>query len=263
MFKPKAALLVSVLVFIGTLLPETEAHAEPGQATTAPQKRFEISFGGGWGLYRMTEINKHYLDDFARGLGFFDDHIDNGLTIFGEVGYFLSPKVSVDVGLMHLQGETEKEDLSYRNDEYGNVIAVYRWERSLKTRMMAPQFKVRYHLSTEKVDLFVGGGIAWCFGRATLGSIHWPEWGEVEPLPPSEHWRFTARGLGLLASAGASLVPTGASSLGAEIGYRYLTTGDLKDKDGNAWKAGSAGTAHRMDLDFSGLFILGRFSLRL
>lgn len=263
MFKPKAVSLVYVLIFIGGLLSETEAYAEPGQATNTLQKRFEISFGGGWGLYRMTEINKHYIDDFAKGLGFFDDHIDNGLTIFGEVGYFLSPTVSVDVGLMHLQGEIEKEEPSYRNDEYGNVIGVCRWERSLKTRMMAPQLRVRYHLSEQKVDLFVGGGIAWCFGKASLASAYWPEWGEVEPLPPSEHWRFTARGLGLLAFVGASMVPTGRSSLGGEIGYRYLTTGDLKDKDGNVWKVGSGDTAHRMDLNFSGLYILGRFSLRL
>ena len=263
MFKPKAVSLVYVLVFIGSLLSETEAYAEPGQATNTLQKRFEISFGGGWGLYRMTEINKHYIDNFAKRLGFLDDRIDNGLTIFGGVGYFLSPTVSIDVGLMHLQGETAKEDPSYRNDEYGNVIAVYRWERYLKTRMMAPQLRVRYHLSEQKVGLFVGGGIAWCFGKATLASTQWPEWGEVEPLPPSEHWRFTARGLGLLAFAGASMVLTGGCSLGAEIGYRYLTTGDLKDKDGNAWKVGLGDTAHTINLDFSGLYILGRFSLRL
>jgi|GEM_PF-2753864 len=263
MFKTNAALLVCVLVFLGSRLPETEAYAQTGQAMNGAQKRFEISVGGGWGLYRMTNINKHYIDAFAKGLGFFDDHIDNGPTLFGEVGYFLSPNISVDVGVIRLHGEVERQDLSYRCDEYGNVIGASRWERSLTTSMMAPQLKVRYHLPMEKVYLFVGGGMAWCFGKATLRSTLAREWGEVDRLPYSDKWRYTARGLGILASAGASYSVTEAFFLGAEIGYRYLTTGDLKEKGGDVWKVGSAETAHRMDLDFSGPFILGRLSLRL
>jgi hypothetical protein len=164
---------------------------------------------------------------------------------------------------MHLQGEIEKTDLQYRTDVYGNVVGIYKWERSLKTRMIAPQLRVRYHLGEPEFDLFLGGGLALCFGKASLVSTYWAEWGEVEPLPLSDRWRFTGRGLGVVASTGASSSLTEVFSLGVEIGYRYLTTGDLKDKDGYAWEAGSAGAAHKMNLDFSGPFVLGRFSLRL
>ena len=262
-FPPKTALLLSVLVLTGTLLSATGTHAENGQPPSIPQKKFEITLAGGWGLYRMSKINEHYIDDFARGLGFFDEHIDNGGTIFGEVGYFLSPRVSVDFGLMHLQGEIEKSDLQYRTDVYGNVIGIYKWGKSLKATMMAPQLRVRYHFGKQKFDLFLGAGLALCFGKASLASIYWPEAGEVEPLPTSERWRFTGRGLGVVTSAGSSSSLTETFSLGLEIGYRYLTTGDLKDKNGKVWEAGSAGNAHRMNLDFSGPFVLGRFSLRL
>lgn len=52
----------------------------------------------------MKNINKHYIDEFAKDVGIFDDHIDNGPNLFGEVGYFVWPNVSANLGVTYLHG---------------------------------------------------------------------------------------------------------------------------------------------------------------
>lgn len=248
-----------------------QSYAQSTGVRNPSQKRFEISFGGGWSLYRMTSINKHYIDEFAKGFGVFDDHIDNGPNLFGEVGYFVSTKVSIDLGVTYLQGDISKKGNVIRTDEQGNVIDTLLGKARLSTALVAPGLRIKYHFPTEKIDLFIGGGAAWCFGKSVLKAETNSPQG-----PIFEEYRFTAKGLGFVASTGVSYNLNKTISFDTEIGYRIFGTGDLKDKNGEVWvvgdpkdgngKVGVIGwpkTSHKMNLDFSGPFILGGLRLKL
>lgn len=264
MFRAKKILLACSFILIVCLSSDAQSYAQSKEATNPPAKRFQISFGGGWGLYNMNNINKHYIDDFADEVGIFDDQIDNGPNLFGEVGYFISSDVSANAGVTYLHGSTSKKDDVIRTDEYGNLLDTLLGERTLTTTLVAPHLKIKYHFPLEKIDLFLGGGGAWCFGRSSLRSTGSGAAGrEREQTSYSNEYKFTAQGLGFLASAGASYDLNETLSIGAEVGYRHYTTGDLKDKDGDAWEVQWLPTYYKMNLDFSGPFILGTLSIRL
>jgi hypothetical protein len=258
MFRTKAILQVCLFTLIGSFLIETQGYAETREGINPPQKRFEISFGRGWALYRMTSINKHYIDEFAKEVGIFDHHINNGPNLFGEVGYFVSTKVSIDFGVTYLQGDVSKKGNVIRMDEQGNVIDTSLGKTSLSTTSVAPELKIKYYFPTEKIDLFISGGAAWCFGRSVLkAETNSPEG------PFLEEYRFTAKSLGFVASTGAWYNLNKMISLGAEVGYRLFATTDLKDKNDKAWVVNATGISQKMNLDFSGSFILGGLRLKL
>jgi hypothetical protein len=260
MFRAKVILQTGLLILIGSLFCSTLSFAQSKEVLNPPQKRFEISFGGGWGLYRMPRFNDS-MDEVAGYVetngGRVDiDHIDNGPTIFGEVGYFVSPNVSVNIGVTYLRGAgSYKANYTMTVFDYRDMASVdtFLEEVSLTTALVAPELKVKYHFPFEKTDLFLSGGVAWCFGKYVLKST-------------SGKSLFTAQGIGFLSSTGAWYNLNETISLGAEFGFRYFVTGDLKDKDKDGErKVGTTGsfTGYKTNLDFSGPFILGGLRLKL
>ena len=258
MFRPKVILQTVLFILIGSFLYSVQSDAQSKGVINPPQKRFEISFGGGWGLYRMTSINKHYIDE----VGIFDGHIDNGLNIFGEVGYFVSPNVSANIEVTYLHGANGKKENMFIANGYENQPAdTFLEEGSLTTTLVAPELKIKYHFSIEKTDLFLSGGVAWCFGKCVLKSTI-----KTREQSSSGNSPFTAQGVGFLASTGGWYNLNETISLGAEIGYRHFATGDLKERDNNPdRKVGTAMslTNYKVNLDFSGPFILGGLRLKL
>jgi opacity protein-like surface antigen len=265
MVRFKVILYACLFVLIVSFLFDTGSYAQSREPTDPSTKRFEISFGGGWGLYRMTNINKHYIDELARFGGIFDGHIDNGPNLSVGVGYFISPKVSINLGVTYLRGAiSNTEDFIVTGYDYqGGFADTLLVEGSLTTTLVAPELEIKYHFPIEKMDLFFGGGTAWCFGRCVLESTVKSQEGSTLGESP-----YTAQGIGFLASTGASYNLNKTISFGAEIGYRYFATGDLKepeDKSGEEQKVGTYASEilHKTNLDFSGPFILGSLSIRL
>lgn len=268
LFRAKVILQTGLFILIGSFLYSTQSDAQNIGVINSPQKRFEISFGSGWALYRMENINKHYIDEFAKDIGLFDHHIDNGPNVFGEIGYFVMPNVSTNFGVTYVGGGgNQKGNINIIiMNEYGNVLdtALVKTKTSITTTLIAPELKIKYHFPLEKVDLFLGGGMAWCFGKSTLKSSgSGAEGGEWQLPSYSNEYKFTAQGLGLLGSTGVSYNLNKTVSFGTEIGYRLFATGDLKDKNGKVWIVDATGKPHRMNLDFSGPFILGGLRLKL
>lgn len=260
MFRNKVILQISLFTLIAIFLFEAQLYAEGRELTNPAKKRFEISFGGGWGFYSMTKFNNR-MDEVAGYVevigGHVDiDHIDNGPTIFGEVGYFVSPNVSVNVRVTYLRGAgSSKANYTMTVFDYRDMASIdtFLEEGSVTTTLVAPELKVKYHFPFEKTDLFLGGGVAWCFGKCVLKST-------------SGKSLFIAQGIGFLASTGAWYNLNKTISLGAEVGFRYFVTGDLKDKDKDGErKVPTMGsfTGYKTNLDFSGPFILGGLRLKL
>jgi hypothetical protein len=260
LFRAKVILQTVLFILIGSFLYSAQSNAQSKEVINPPQKRFEISFGSGWGFYSMTEFNNR-MDEVAGYVetigGRVDiDHIDNGPTIFGEAGYFVSRNVSVNLGVTYLRGAgSSKVNYTMTVFDYRDMASVdtFLVKGSLTTTLVAPELKVKYHFPFEKTDLFLGGGVAWCFGKCVLKST-------------SGKSLFTAQGVGFLSSTGAWYNLNKTISLGAEVGFRYFVTGDLKDKDKDGErKVPTMGsfTGYKTNLDFSGPFILGGLRLKL
>jgi hypothetical protein len=261
MFRLEVILSACLLVLILCLLFDAELYAQSRELTNPSPNRFEISFGGGWGLYRMTKFNNR-MDEVA---GYIDmigghvdiDHIDNGPTIFGEVGYFFSPRVSVNLGVTYLRGaDNYKANYTMTVYDYQDNTAVdtFLEEVSLTTTLVAPELKIKYHFPIGKTDLFFSAGTAWCFGKG-YGKSTFKERG-AWIIDTSKSPTLTAQGIGLLTSVGGSYNLNRIFSLGIEIGYRYFATGDEEGKDRHMY-------LESKELDFSGPFILGGLRLRL
>lgn len=222
--------------------------------------RLRIGLATGWGLYSMDDVNKHYIDGFAKEMGILDDNIDGGPSIYGEVSYFFTPRISTDFGVLYLRGCSQKKSWESVLVFPGGGTYATRWERALTTTALAPQMMVKYHFPLRDLDLFSGVGIAWCWGKSILKSD--------ERIPDlgtsvSSEYRYTAQGLGLLGSIGMSHDLTDRFAIGTEIGYRHFVTGNLEDPSGNPWEVEYGGGGHKMDLDFSGAFMLVSLSMRL
>jgi hypothetical protein len=262
MFRHKAILQACLFILIGGFLLGAESYAQSREVTNPPQKRFEISLGGGWALYRMTEFNNR-MDEvvgYVEMIGGHMDlgHIDNGLNAFGEVGYFVLPNVSVNLGVTYLRGAgSYRANYTMTMYDYRENAAVdtFLEEGSLTATLVAPELKIKYHLLAGRTDLFLGGGGAWCFGKCE-GKSTFQERGAWNIDTSYESPTITAQGIGFLTSVGGSYNLNKIVSLGIEIGYRHFATGDEEEKDKHM-HLGSK------ELDFSGPFILGGLRLKL
>jgi hypothetical protein len=199
--------------------------------------------GAGWNLYSMSRINDYYIGEFARDMDLFYDKINNGPGLYAEFGFYLTPEISAGIGLAYLYGCTKKVD--------GD------WKRSLTTTMYAPEIKIRYHFSKNHPGYFMGGGLAWCFGKAVLDSKNAPA-----PWMDSDHYEPDAQGFGLAIFTGYDWALNETFSIGTELGYRYYTTGDLEE-NGETWILEYSGSSHKMNLSFSGPFISANLSIKL
>lgn len=259
MFSPKRKLSMWLFVLVCSLLFSGQLSAQIEQFPTSVGEKIRISIAPGWGLYSMNDLNKHYLDRFAKPTGIFEDNINGGPNIYGEVSYFVTPNISASFGINYLRGQLEKkswEDI----DVVGQGTFPARWERSLTTTALAPQVMVKYHFPLGDLDLFSGAGIAWCWGKAVLKSDQ-----RIPDLSTSfkTEDRFTAQGAGLLGCVGMSHDLSDRYAIGTEIGYRHFVTGDLETEGGDPWVVEYTGTSHKMKLDFSGAFLLLTLSLKL
>jgi len=262
LFRAKVILQTSLFILIGSFLYSAQSNAQSKEVINPPQKRFEISFGGGWGFYSMTEFNNR-MDEVAGYVemigGHVDiDHIDNGPTIFGEAGYFVSRNVSVNLGVTYLGGVgSYKANYTMTVYDYRDNASVdtFLEEGSLTATLVAPELEIKYHFPIGKPDLFFGGGVALCFGKCE-GKSTFQERGAWNIDTSYKSPTITAQRIGFLTSVGGSYNLNKIISLGIEIGYRHFATGDEEEKDKHM-HLGSK------ELDFSGPFILGGMRLKL
>lgn len=262
----RGTFLVLLLVLACGLLISTRLGAQEGEFYgTSGQPymplggRLVISVAPGWGLYSMRDLNKYYIDDFAKEAGIFDDNIRSGPNLYGEISYFVTPSISAGFGLNYLRGRIEEKSWQTVRVE-GVGILPMRVENSLTTSAIAPQLVVRYHFAVKDLDLFSGAGVALCWGKASINtSTRIPDMS----ILLKEEDRFTAQGTGLLGCVGLSHDITDQYSIGAEIGYRHFPTGVLEREGGEPWAVEYSGTTHKIKQDFNGAYMLVSLSMKL
>ena len=116
-------------------------------------------------------------------------------------------------------------------------------------------------MAIKDISFSLTGGMALCLGESVLKGNSSDALGEYT----IEEYIFTAQGVGFSGSTCGSYDLNETISIGAEIGYRYFTTGYLRDKDGIVWQVESPDPdmPHKMDLDFNGPFIAVNLSFKM
>ena len=229
------ALLLSIVI------PIEESLSQRIKANYDPGKKFDIRISGGLASLRMSRLNE-------RTRAFYEKEINSAYEFNGEFGYFLTPKTSVNVGLLYLE--------SRRLQAEGNFIIENGRDYSVSASMISPYCLIRYFFPMTNVNYYLSCGQALCFGNMDYyyqipGSFHTYYFGRS----------YTAIGVGFLSSAGAYYRIRHFFSLGGEIGYRYLSTADLENEGGDTLSTLSGN--NNINLDFSGFYISGGISFRL
>jgi opacity protein-like surface antigen len=222
--------------------------------------KVSINAGGGWSRFSMSQFNDDYIDVYLSSEGYLDDHIDNGPHLMAEVEYLFAGRISASLGLSYLSAKVET-DYDYWIRELDGLIGPYDATTQLKTTLVAPEVKLRYRVPLRFGDAYLGGGAAWCFGKATIRGDS--DFGSSE-------YKMTGDGLGFQGLAGISFDLNRWFSLGAEFGYRHYVTEpaslklELEGTDDGEDKVGVAVEMWpALELGFNGLYASVVVSLKL
>lgn len=248
-------MFVSIFFLASVLIPSfSYCSTSGGQGSRV----FEFDLGGGWGTYAMSSLSDDYIGKVAVPMDVFGEKIENGPGFSFYGGYFVLPNLSIGLGYSYLAGATDHKGEWTYLDLYGETQTIA-LSSDLKTSLHAPELRARYYFTAEKAAVFLGGSIAWCYGRASLDV-------DFEGID-GEAYDYSGHGLGAGGSVGLVYEISRPFSFFVETGYRYYKTGTLKDDDGEEWtldiltEGGSSGPG--VDLDFGGFFVTGGFSLSI
>lgn len=246
----KKIILFAVVFILALMLSLAYAPACAGT------NKFELGFGAGWGSFSLGDINDHYIDQFARPCALLENNIDAGLNAAGELGYFLTPRLSLHLGYIYLKGSTDAESMLILTDEYGNYIGEWKTKLSLGTSISAPALRFRYLLLDKDWDIFISGGGAWCFGKAVIKADTYEN---INAVPTVLKYRLTRSALGYFGTFGLRFRITDRFALNTEAGYRHFKTGTLRDAGGEDWIIDFDGP-NKISLDMSGPYSLSTLS---
>ncbi|MFC2076142.1 hypothetical protein ACFLT7_03570 [candidate division KSB1 bacterium] len=219
-----------------------------------------LGAGGGFGSYAMGTINRQYVDLVNSGPGFFDGRMENGPNYSGMIGFFLSDNVSVEVSVSYLGSRIEKSSEVIVTDEFGSETGTSETYRQLASRLIAPELRLIRHWNVGPTELSLGAGLTRGFGwlnyrsEARVADASVPVVGEFNRI---------GAGLGWSATAGVSRSLLKYFSLELRAGYRRFVTEYLTNEDGVLWEVDLSGQPERIDLDFSGPYLVAILALKL
>jgi hypothetical protein len=219
--------------------------------------RFSISFSGDWANYNMKGMagTSYYWRQYSTGITFdqtYRERISGGPGFSVEFAYRLTDRFSCGIGAIYLI----PRHIDYSLDRYAFWDDYYNWSdqpeiRLIGAKLFAPNIMLGYRLPLKDVTLNFSTKVGWLLGSA--------EHDQPFELPLGTNgdmrWRFTAKGVGYIFNTGLSHKLTKALYIKSDLGYQFLKTNELKDKDGNKWNG--------MRLDFSGPFVGAGFEFDL
>jgi hypothetical protein len=246
----KSARIIFAIV-VTFLFVSNEGQARFGWSNYPRSFKYTVRVGGGYGLFRMKSINEDYIENFAREFDIFENTIDSGPHLFGEIGMFVSLNTSVNFAVEYLKAVTEHESV------ISDLFDTYTRKGRMEVSMMALRLRFKHYLLAEPVGLFISGGASRISGDCNSKF----ETTDPRAISP-ESYSFSAVGVGLASSVGVSFKIQPRFILDFEAGYRYYSSGDLEDNDGQVWQV-EYGGQFPMNLDFTGPFLSADIALVL
>ena len=242
-----AGILLS-LILIAT------ARAE-GNNGGYPPNKYGIVLSGHWNSLKNSKLNNYFIPQLNPE----GDKINFGYGFSSEFRYYLSRKISLSAGLIHIGGSSElKRIVVDPNDPQGtNTTSTANY---IKTRLFAPTLSIRYHRNIDKIELSLGIGESFLFGRPSTDFSFFPsQYGSQTPEN-----KYSSTGMGFQFFGAAAYRLSGRVSYIMETGFRKFETGDLIDngKD-HPMQYGFVNYPGVVNLDYSGPYISTGLMLRL
>ncbi len=216
------------------------AFSEPGFKGDYLNRKIELRIYNGWSLYRMAELND-YLGEI------YDERFENGPEFRGEIGYYVNPGVSINLGMNFFKNDVNGPYIFERQLPDGRIISEKFGDYFIDISMLSLNFVLRYRFPVKNVIYNAALGQIVCIGKLNHKYI------TVSSSVLNFDNRYSSVGVGFLVSGGMDYPINKFLSIGIESGYRYLKTNDLEDQLGR--NRSTYPEKGGMGLDFSGPFI--------
>jgi hypothetical protein len=204
-----------------------------------PNSGYYIGINGGWGCFNPKDIN-YISEEILR------KSIKNGPNLSLDLSHFVSPRMSIGLGVYYVSGQVKDVARSRILNPY-DPNAYYDYTH--KVDAIAPYFSVKYFFPKRHVDYFLSAGPMLCFGR------HQEKYDATNGITLPNHYTFTynATGVGFSTFGGLKRSIGKKFNINFELGYRYLATGDLHNSKGEPVTF-FIQDSHNAILDLSGPF---------
>ncbi|MBK7140544.1 MAG: hypothetical protein IPH75_00525 [bacterium] len=212
----------------------------------ALDRRFQLVIGTGLSDYQMDDINRYYLDAFAKPAGLFEGELIAGAHIRATIEYRLSHRFVVLGGFEYLSSSLADSSMLNKTSPNASVLGDYETESSFLVRGYLPSVGGRYILREKPLEIRCGMDIAYLFGEVDFVRRYYGG------VLASER---TSNGALFSPTVDLSYFPKANLAVRLSLGYRTQSVGSLKDRKGTSWSVESEGQQREIGLDFEGSFL--------
>jgi hypothetical protein len=219
------------------------------------------SYSQGYAFSSMDEVNRYYIDGYARDRNYFHEHVIGAQAIEAELGTFVGEAVRMGVSYVFMRASTGDS----AQIDFNDVIDGRHYEFETDFRFLDLYFRGVgfgvdcYALSAGRFRVSVGARQVLGKGYSHLG------YGRRPDVTRGDYgdWNYEGYGVGLTGELGVHVYPTPNLALGVVGGYRALRTEVMQSvTDGAPWRR-PPGNPHNIVLDFSGFVVRGKVSVEL
>ena len=214
--------------------------------SVALDRRFQLVIGTGLSDYQMDDINRYYLDAFAKPAGLFEGELIAGAHIRATIEYRLSHRFVVLGGFEYLSSSLADSSMLNKTSPNAADMGDYDTESTLLARGYLPSVGGRYILREKPLDIRCGMDIAYLFGEVDFVRRYYGG------VLASER---TSNGALFSPTVDLSYYPNANFAVRLSLGYRMQSVGSLRDRKGTAWSVESGGQRKEIGLDFDGAFL--------
>lgn len=212
----------------------------------ALDRRVQLTVGTGLSAFQMDDINRYYIDAFAKPAGLFEGELTAGPHIRAAIEYRLSHRFVALGGFEYLSSSLADSSTLNKTSPNASDLGDYDTESTLLVRGYLSSIGGRYVLREKPWEIRCGMDIAYLRGEVDF-SLHY--YGGVLLQERS------TSGVLFSPTVDMAINPHPKVGIRLSLGYRVQAAGSLKDQDDEIWSVESDGQRKEISLDFDGAFL--------
>jgi len=210
------------------------------------RKDVYLEFGADYSIVLMSNINKHYINEFAKDFGFTDKNIRNAVCFYPEIGFIFN---NLTGGISYSYFKTSLAGHFGFYDNINNYLIT-----EFKSIAMSVKYRFKINEISQNLLPNFGGKLYYGTGTMYLG------------VNKDDYYfdsKYTAKGGGGDLFVGCDINPIEYVLFGIKAGLRVLITKTLKDESNNEWyvDVNSTDTKYYMNMDYNGFFVSATITL--
>ena len=189
-----------------------------------------------------------YFNKFLKPLAGFKDNIDYGSAFNLSVTYIKLKKINFGIGINYYRASASKEE------KYANIIQspYSEFKMTITTAAILPELFMDYSIyNINNTHFHVG--LSGLYGFCEISAK-----GQVDDQEEERFYKHSPDGFGLKVFTSISKNIRHNCLLGIEVGYKNFISDDIMINR-NKWYVEVVDQETPMNLDFSGIYLMGKF----